>query len=700
MKRVEEKIIHSASYGDVEDIDLRIDDKNFIHIFNILSNSLYSDKIGAVIRELICNARDANTEANSDRPIEIVTPKNFNNNFIVRDFGYGLSEDNIKKVFASVGESTKQNSNDSVGFFGIGSKSPFAYTDSYLIESVHNGYLNVYNNLKTERGPKIQKMGSPVKTDRPSGVKIIVQIKPDDINEFKEKLNSFLMFFDQSYILDNGSVVHPIKIGDTIIELKNIDVRLFTISCNRYSAGLLMGGVVYDIDLRKFGFNKSNNNTIISVPIGSVSVPPSREMIEYNDRNVSFIKNIIKEIDQYFNDYVDNITFGDVLKTKKEYEKYVNFCDIIGVEVREIETPYQYDIENTTRKVVDGETIIEKTKVKKNYDIKLYLYKYDYFEISYWSLKGSKLSHNTSFLRNIKNCYYIDTESNLKKRIRTRLEGVSNYICVINKDTLDELKYLDFPIPELKNISELPISNEKEKVKRVIGRYYLASLSPSSVYLNDIKDGDIEEDDVIYVVKCKTKNDPKSDYHNLCRNILKMGQKSRLVFCKHKFVDEFKQDFPNNKIIFIEDVKNKIKKALTELNIFFNGISTFIKKPHICYELYSPSLIKFLNSQHPEIKDAIREFSESKKIFRKFINYFEKEEVEILSEVYNIFQIRPPHIDPKKIKHFDDVEYKISDTLMREYGFRIYDMRGTINIVLNKKIEKQKILNNIHKLIS
>jgi hypothetical protein len=44
------------------------------HIFGVLRNQLYSDKILAVIREYSANALDANVEAGSDKPIVVTAP--------------------------------------------------------------------------------------------------------------------------------------------------------------------------------------------------------------------------------------------------------------------------------------------------------------------------------------------------------------------------------------------------------------------------------------------------------------------------------------------------------------------------------------------------------------------------------------------------------------------------------------------------
>ena len=58
------------------------------HIFNVLRNQLYSDKILAVIREYSCNAVDAHVEVGkNEEPIEITLPTQLSLEFKVRDLG-------------------------------------------------------------------------------------------------------------------------------------------------------------------------------------------------------------------------------------------------------------------------------------------------------------------------------------------------------------------------------------------------------------------------------------------------------------------------------------------------------------------------------------------------------------------------------------------------------------------------------------
>ena len=94
--------------------------------FQILTANLYSYKERSVVRELCANALDSHVQAGkADIPFKVTLPSKLDPNLTVEDFGIGLSKEEAIKLFSTIFESTKDQSNDQVGAFGLGSKSPF-----------------------------------------------------------------------------------------------------------------------------------------------------------------------------------------------------------------------------------------------------------------------------------------------------------------------------------------------------------------------------------------------------------------------------------------------------------------------------------------------------------------------------------------------------------------------------------------------
>ena len=132
--------------GKVENtvVNRGIQDKYYYQIANtpklmdMLGNFLYSDKVLAPVRELTTNAIDAHVSAGTtDKPIKFKLPSNLEETptFSIRDYGTGMSEERIIKMYRIYGISTKEDDDDQQGAFGIGSKSPFGYGDSFTTVS-------------------------------------------------------------------------------------------------------------------------------------------------------------------------------------------------------------------------------------------------------------------------------------------------------------------------------------------------------------------------------------------------------------------------------------------------------------------------------------------------------------------------------------------------------------------------------------
>lgn len=172
----------SATLGGGKTIDFGIsDDPAF---FQILSANLYSNQKLAVVRETLCNLWDAHIDAgitDTCGSVEIT-----DNELVFRDYGKGIHPDLMGQVYGTYGASTKKNDSKSTGGFGLGCKSPFAYTDSFRVTSYHNGTMTVYNITKSS----IESNGKPGITEimqsptSQTGLEVRIPIDKGDIPEF------------------------------------------------------------------------------------------------------------------------------------------------------------------------------------------------------------------------------------------------------------------------------------------------------------------------------------------------------------------------------------------------------------------------------------------------------------------------------------------------------------------------------------
>jgi len=267
--------------------------------FRILSDGLYSDKIRAIMRELSCNAYDAHVSANNlDTQFVIHLPNRLEPHFKIRDYGVGLSHDDIVNVYTTYFESTKTDSNEFIGCLGLGSKSPFSYVDSFSIVSFFGGEKRVYNAfINEEETPTIALMAT-TKSDEANGLEVSFPVQANDTHRFEEKAYAVFEYFKlKPKFLGAKVEIEPVKY---VLESSNWAIRE---TQYRGSANAIMGNVCYSLaDFSGDIEDDSMRNLIHSVPIdivfpiGELEVAASRENLSYNKRTIANVKKMLKQM--------------------------------------------------------------------------------------------------------------------------------------------------------------------------------------------------------------------------------------------------------------------------------------------------------------------------------------------------------------------------------------------------------------------
>ncbi len=255
--------------------------------FSILSDGLYSNKIRAVIRELSTNAYDAHVEAGKPKvPFNVTMPDRFNPHFAIRDFGTGLSHEDCMNLYTTYFGSTKTNTNDAVGCLGLGSKSPFAYTDSFIVTSYHNGKVRVYNSFKDEHNKPVFALMSEDDTTEANGLHVLFSVDTDDVHEFEQEAKEVYKHFKVKPNFNSDIEIEEfdyVFTGSTWGLVNKDAQRRWDIK-----AKAIMGQVAYDLDGEQFSDNEIvtavlKSNVHIHFAIGDVDITPSRESLSYNE---------------------------------------------------------------------------------------------------------------------------------------------------------------------------------------------------------------------------------------------------------------------------------------------------------------------------------------------------------------------------------------------------------------------------------
>lgn len=284
--------------------------KNSVKAFNILSDSLYMNKVLAVIRELSCNAADAQIEAGTSQiPFEIHLPDELSPYFFIRDFGTGLTHDSVLNLYTTYFDSTKTDSTDATGALGLGSKSPFAVVDDFTVVSYQDGKARTYFAYKNDEGfPCISFVSEDLAETESNGIKIQFAVRKDKFIDFRNNLPIALYHFEPKPTILN--VPTSVKRETVSFAGDKWEVAAKGSLQVGYYLGdkpiIVMAKISYPLDVEQLRHLLPEDDhyllDVCQVPIRiyvdnrTVDHTPSREHLQYNKKTISTVKKRLQEI--------------------------------------------------------------------------------------------------------------------------------------------------------------------------------------------------------------------------------------------------------------------------------------------------------------------------------------------------------------------------------------------------------------------
>lgn len=264
--------------------------------FRILSDGLYADKIKAIIRELSCNARDSHVASGNTQPWDMHLPTDKEPWFEVRDYGTGMSHEQIMDIYTRYFASTKTSSNDFVGQLGLGSKSPFSFTREFNVESRHDGktlrYRMFFDDSDT---PCVEQISEGVATDTGLAVRFPV---PGGHDRWIDKASQVLRWFDHKPNLTGGQC----DMSEPKVRWRGDGWRILETDGRNDTAVAIMGGVCYPISGDSIPGIESKHRRLCNVAIvidfaiGDLDVAASREGLSYDPRTCKNITDRFNEV--------------------------------------------------------------------------------------------------------------------------------------------------------------------------------------------------------------------------------------------------------------------------------------------------------------------------------------------------------------------------------------------------------------------
>jgi len=618
----------AASFGATKRFELN----HSPQLFKILSDSLYSDKIGSIVREISSNCLDSHIEAGkADIPFEITLPKDVgyisntaNNMLVFRDFGNGLSHEEMQSIYTTYCMSTKNNSNDLIGAFGIGSKSPFSYTDSFYVTSIHNGKKTRYNAHIDSQGFPTLATISEENTNEPSGLTVSIPIKKEDFDKVNNAIKKQLKMF---------SVLPIIKDEPDFFKKEDIDIIYETDDFKYYNKSssldnicvINVSGICYNVNsdqLSKLKIPGPRNFFELKAQIGSVDLTASRENIAYTKKTEEYIINACKNMYTYIlNDYLkickenkwnyisklDNI-IEPMYKLNETLEKIIKFVDYPKYDAKKLlKTSFSLkDNIKNLNSIILYTIYRDKLESDNNHILKPYQYK----KIYYFTKKYRK-ADLVSNINDIRTSYIIYPLTPLRKK-----EDIDSYKKIIN----DISTFINF---EIQNGDEL-IDNINVKVKNSTNHSYryihcrdLISAKIHVTPYNFIRvNGELEHNENnVYVYSTNNNNFLINGYQkNISESFLKL------------MIDEGLLSNDSKLIIINKTMYNKLKKTNPDIDTYMLDYKIDeLEKKFRAKNRIDVSLFRNINpSRFSDVLrvysiDELKELSSNNKNFKPFL---------------------------------------------------------------------------------
>jgi hypothetical protein len=338
---------HEEVISDEEGLSASVSLSALPAMFTILSQGFYSRPIDSIVRELTSNCFDSHAEAKTNEPVIIENRVDLENdiyNIVFKDVGVGLSPDRIENIYMKWFSSTKRDTNEFIGGFGLGSKSPFSYTDSFFITTWHEGLKYEYVFSKSTGLPqlislygyneieitdetskeeqkfigitKFKKLPAGVPSNEQNGTEVIIPLKNKaDLLSFINSIEQELCYFDNVYCKGFSSINNSYS----IYKKKSFIYR----PDNQYSSNLhlVLGKVSYPIDFMNLGIAPINLPFGLTFEIGEFQVTPNREQVIYSEETVQLIKN---KIEVFLKEIQSLVTLGGIVEETDDIEYFID----------------------------------------------------------------------------------------------------------------------------------------------------------------------------------------------------------------------------------------------------------------------------------------------------------------------------------------------------------------------------------------
>jgi len=214
--------------------------------------------------------------------------------FWVRDYGSGLSEDDVLSLYTTYFRSTKDQDNSQIGGFGLGSKSPFAVADQFTVTSWHGGFKSTYACFRQDGMPHVNAVGKePCGPETGLEVRVPLTARSGTVLNWEAQARTLFCWWPETPTFNSGFTVDQgLFMPDNLLLTSDNAVDGapdWVVFRHVHQNTLVMGNVPYALNQSAItGLPDpvvqllDKIRLAIRVPMGSVSISPSRETLSYD----------------------------------------------------------------------------------------------------------------------------------------------------------------------------------------------------------------------------------------------------------------------------------------------------------------------------------------------------------------------------------------------------------------------------------
>jgi len=323
-------------------IDFKVDTLRPELMIKMVSD-MYPNPRRTLLTEYVQNAMDSHRQRAerdpdwSPHPIEITLPTDETPEYVVRDFGVGMTEEDIENTFRYVFRSTKNSNPDDLGGFGIGKLVFGAYTGVMFLDLYDGAERHNFLFRLKDGFAGAQKQFSRA-CDEERGVRVTIPVLTRDVVYFRNVAvfqYGFMReqplitgqpdFFKEFNQWCKGEKIYATDDECGVLYAKNeLPEYVSKHAGDREpQPQALIGGLPFNINLTTLGENVSENAAQTKLikrfsdqfftfwfDSSEVDIVPSRDNLKYNEKTCRALIRRLRELDDalqvYFNELIDS----------------------------------------------------------------------------------------------------------------------------------------------------------------------------------------------------------------------------------------------------------------------------------------------------------------------------------------------------------------------------------------------------------